>query len=66
VEPFTAADALTAAALHPLTVSKGLSLGDRACLALAQRLGVAAMTADHARAELDVDIAVALIRPPAP
>lgn len=66
VEPFTDADALAAAALYPRTASKGLSLGDRACLALAQRLGAAAVTADHAWAELDVDIAVQLIRPRAP
>ncbi len=63
VEPFADADALAAAALYPLTASKGLSLGDRACLALAQRLGIPAVTAEHAWAELDLDIAVALIRP---
>lgn len=39
VEPFTDADALAAAALYPRTAASGLSLGDRACLALAQRLG---------------------------
>lgn len=66
VEPFADADALAAAALYPKTAGKGLSLGDRACLALAQRLGVPALTAEHARAELDLDIAVRLIRPQAP
>jgi ribonuclease VapC len=63
VEPFADADALAAAALHPRTAGKGLSLGDRACLALAQRLGVPAVTAEHAWAELHLDIAVELIRP---
>lgn len=63
VEPFTAADALVAATLYAKTASKGLSLGDRACLALAQRLGAPAVTAEHAWAELDLDIAVQLIRP---
>lgn len=63
VEPFTDADALAAAGLYAKTASKGLSLGDRACLALAQRLESPAVTADHAWAELDLDIAVQLIRP---
>jgi ribonuclease VapC len=63
VEPFTEADALVAAALYPKTASRGLSLGDRACLALAHRLGSTAVTADQAWAKLDLDIAVQLIRP---
>lgn len=63
VEPFTEADALAAAALYPRTAGKGLSLGDRACLALAQRLGVAAVTAEHVWADLDVGIEILLIRP---
>ncbi len=63
VEPFTDADALAAAALHPKTTGKGLSLGDRSCLALAQRLGVPALTAEHVWAELRLDIEVQLIRP---
>ena len=65
VEPFTDADALAAAALYPKTASRGLSLGDRACLALAQRLGCPAVTADHAWSGLDLDVAVQQIRPPA-
>ncbi len=63
VEPFTHADALAAAALYPRTAGRGLSLGDRSCLALAQRLGTAAVTAEHAWAELELDIPVQLIRP---
>jgi ribonuclease VapC len=46
VEPFTPADAIEAARLRPLTRKAGLSLGDRACLALARRMDVAAVTAD--------------------
>ena len=46
--------------LLPTTKSAGLSLGDRACLALAARLGVRAMTADRAwkplGAQLGIDI----------
>jgi ribonuclease VapC len=48
VEPFTAADAIETARLRPLTRVAGLSLGDRACLALARRLGAPALTADAA------------------
>ena len=62
VEPFTDADAMVAAALYPKTTNKGLSLGDRSCLALARRLGVPALTAERVWAELDLDIDVQLIR----
>ena len=46
VEPFTTADAIDAGRLRPLTCDAGLSLGDRACLALARRLEAPALTAD--------------------
>jgi ribonuclease VapC len=46
VEPFTAADAIDVGRLRPLTRDAGLSLGDRACLALARRLNAPALTAD--------------------
>lgn len=46
VEPFTAADAIETGRLRPLTRDAGLSLGDRACLALARRLDAPALTAD--------------------
>lgn len=61
VEPFTDVDAMAAAALYPQTTSKGLSLGDRACLALAQRRGAPALTAERVWAALDLDIEVQLI-----
>ncbi len=48
VEPLTREDALTIATLRPLTREAGLSLADRACLALAIRLELSALTADHA------------------
>lgn len=63
VEPLTDVDALAAAALYPRTAKKGLSLGDRSCLALAQRLGGPALTAEHAWTDLKVGIEVRLIRP---
>lgn len=62
VEPFTDGDALAAAALYRDTSKKGLSLGDRACLALAQRLGGPAVTAEHVWAELNIGIEIQMIR----
>ena len=46
--PFDDDLAIRAALLLPATRSAGLSLGDRACLALAERSGVPALTADTA------------------
>lgn len=62
VEPFTSADAVEAARLRPLTRSAGLSLGDRACLALARRQGASAITADSAWTTLELDVEVRSIR----
>ena len=66
VEDFRESDALSAAALQPSTAQAGLSLGDRACLALAKRLTVPALTADHAWTEVRLDVLVQLIRPHGP
>jgi PIN domain nuclease of toxin-antitoxin system len=63
VEPFTTEDALSAAALWAATRAAGLSLGDRACLALAQRLGVPAVTADREWATVNVGVTIQLVRP---
>jgi ribonuclease VapC len=54
--------AIGTAALLPLTAPLGLSLGDRACLALARLRDLPAVTADRAWARLDLDIAVEVIR----
>jgi ribonuclease VapC len=62
VEPFSDADARASAMLFPMTRALGLSLGDRACLALGQRLGLTVLTADHAWAGLTVGVTVLLIR----
>lgn len=62
VEVGTVEDALNAARLRPLTKSAGLSLGDRYCLALAQRLGVPVLTADRAWSSLSVGVPVTVIR----
>ncbi|MGH3902923.1 MAG: PIN domain-containing protein [Pseudonocardiaceae bacterium] len=58
----TSADAEHAAKLYPLTSTRGLSLGDRACLAVAKRLDAMAVTADQAWTELDHGVEVRLIR----
>lgn len=42
--------------LRATTASAGLSLGDRFCLALAKRLGVAAYTADKAWRDVAVEV----------
>jgi ribonuclease VapC len=60
--PFHAADAERTGDLHAATRSAGLSLADRACLALAARLDVPAVTADRAWLDLDLGIEVVCVR----
>lgn len=62
IEPLTAADCVTVARLRPMTRRQGLSLADRACLALAERLDVPALTADRKWLEADVTAEIQLIR----
>ena len=62
IAPFDEDQAYASAALRGATRHIGLSLGDRACLALAQRLGLPAVTADGAWAGLDVGVEVRVIR----
>ncbi len=62
VEPLTAADCVEVARLRLLTKRQGLSLGDRACLVLAARLGVPAFTTDRAWANADVEAEVRIVR----
>jgi ribonuclease VapC len=62
IHEFSAEDALAIAVLRPMTKSVGLSLGDRACLALAQRLGLPAMTADRIWQQVQIGVVVQLIR----
>jgi ribonuclease VapC len=62
VLPFDGARAEATAALWSGTRAAGLSLGDRAYLALAAELGVPAVTADPAWAALDVGVEVAVVR----
>ncbi len=62
VEPFTSADAIDVGRIRPMTRTHGLSLGDRACLALARRLALPAITADKTWSKLDLGIEVQQIR----
>jgi ribonuclease VapC len=52
VETFVVQDAIQAGLWRPLGETVGLSLGDRACLALANRLSCVALTADRAWARI--------------
>jgi ribonuclease VapC len=62
VEALSAADCIASAELRPVTKAKGLSLADRACLALAARLGLPALTTDTGWTEVEVEAEVVLIR----
>lgn len=62
VADFDRAAAYAAGVLRRGARRRGLSLGDRACLALGKRLGLPVYTADRAWAELDVGVEVVLIR----
>jgi PIN domain nuclease of toxin-antitoxin system len=60
IVPFDADDAYLTGELWPVTSKKGLSLGDRSCLALGKTLGVRIFTADNnwkgLQTALDVDL----------
>ncbi len=62
VIPFDADQAIRAGKLRTLTRGSGLSLGGRACLALAAATGATALTTDRAWAGLGVDIRVHVVR----
>ena len=62
VVAFDADQAYAAGLLRPRTRSRGLSFGDRACIALGIRLGYEVLTADRSWAGLDLGIDVQLIR----
>jgi ribonuclease VapC len=59
---FDRALAMRAGLMRRATRAQGLSLGDRACLALAERLALPVLTADRVWADLDLGIEVVLIR----
>ena len=61
IRPFDAAQALASGLLGSPIRDLGLSLGDRACLALGKHLGVPILTADPAWEKLDVGVKIELI-----
>lgn len=60
--PLTVEDAITIARLRPLTRQCGLSLADRASLALALRLDIPVLTADRAWQHVSLRVPIRLIR----
>ena len=62
IVPFDAEQAYETGLLRPATRNLGLSLGDRACVALARRLGAPALTADQRWSRLSVEVDVTVIR----
>jgi PIN domain nuclease of toxin-antitoxin system len=62
IVPFTVGDAERAAQLWVQTQALGLSLGDRACLALAQREAVPAVTTDRVWAGLSLGVRITVVR----
>ena len=55
------ARATAAGVLHMRTRGRGISLGDRFCLALAQETGLPVLTADRSWKDLDLGIEITLI-----
>ncbi|MFZ0805326.1 MAG: type II toxin-antitoxin system VapC family toxin [Candidatus Sulfotelmatobacter sp.] len=60
--PFTAQQAKTAGSLIALTRPLGLSLGDRACLALALERKATVYTADRSWKKLNIGVRIHVIR----
>ncbi|HYO46857.1 MAG TPA: type II toxin-antitoxin system VapC family toxin [Gemmatimonadota bacterium] len=60
--PFDSEDAARVAALFPLTRHLGLSLGDRACLALAISRDIPALTTDRTWERLDIGVDIQVVR----
>ena len=62
VVPFDRDQATLAGLMRAATRAAGLSLGDRACLALASTLRATAVTADRAWAAVDVGVPIEMVR----
>lgn len=62
IRPLSASQAMTIGDLRPVTRTLGLSLGDRACLALAMDLGTELYTTDAALARVEAGIVVTNVR----
>ena len=59
---FDASQAHQAGLLRPQTKAMGLSLGDRACLALAQKRGSPVLTMDRAWVRLQIGVEIRLMQ----
>jgi len=62
VVPLDEPMAIRAGLMRRSTPRRGLSIGDRACLALAEKMGLPVLTADRAWADLDLGVEIVLIR----
>jgi ribonuclease VapC len=62
IVPFDEALARQTGAMRSTTRRLGLSLGDRACLALAQREALPALTADRSWSKLNLGVDVRIVR----
>lgn len=62
IESFDASQAESAGCFWSSTRKQGMSLGDRACLALAKEMSLPVLTADRAWKRLNLDIDIRLLR----
>jgi len=62
IADFDRTQSVQAAMLYPLTCRFGLSLGDRACLALGMTKNLPVLTADRVWADLDLPLEIRVIR----
>ncbi len=62
VYDFTPGLAYEAAELRQVTRHKGLSLGDRACIALGRQVGLTILTADRAWRDLTLGVEIEVVR----
>jgi len=62
VTDFTASTAIAAGLLRPSTKTLGLSLGDRACLALGMEMGATVVTAERLWSGLSLGIPIHVVR----
>jgi ribonuclease VapC len=62
VVPFSARQAMLAASLLPLTRPLGLSLADRACLALALARNIPVVTADTVWQQINLEMVIITVR----
>ena len=60
--PFAEEQAYRAGVLHATTQGAGISLGDRACLSLAQMLEAPVLTADRSWVNLPINVKIKVIR----